>query len=413
VHDENEVKVGRDGREVKASGREESGEEEEEDEEEEEEQKERADGMDSDDSSVEFLRMTSISIRPVPNETPMQAAERALSNTSDNIDGLSRTHCRWREYNAVLKDTRTGGSSHNKELSKWWSMRKSEQKVCSQEADGFAVYGDMCDRHSRLLLGLYVIVSWLECAGMGLFTCWLRKENEVICEYRGDIRLERDADATLSDDLSPGSGKYAIDLPFQPPEYEGNPHERYVIDANRTWDCYARYANDASLGVLLDANLCNCTLLKGERLKPRRGRQQIFLRAEKEIAPDTELTVPYGPAYWTEAVRQSVHNAQTHAVSCRCISASSHDAAHCSMSGFTDTYSLVDVSAVSVVKECKAKEPEEEGDKVEESEDKQAERCLVAGMCGWEWSGLTPTEWSAAEVDVTVTHSGSERGSHQ
>ena len=184
-------------------------------------------------------------------------------------------------------------------------LSAAEQAQCDSSAEGFAVYGDVCEKHARALLGVYVDKSTAEGGGMGLFTAWPREPGEVICEYTGDVRLHKDIESSVD------AGKYAIELPVQPYQHHST-DSRYVIDAVRTTDGFARYANDLSLGEEDEKRMCNCEFRAGDDLRPPQNENRVFLTAVTAVVADSELSAPYGSEYWTDDLRESDGTPRTH-----------------------------------------------------------------------------------------------------
>ena len=242
------------------------------------------------------VRMTSIA-GTLPGETELHSAQRALSNTSDNADEptLDRTYCQWEHYHAYL--FMMDASWEHEELKPFFAMDRTRQARC--QPSGLPVYGDLCDRHARKLLGLVVRPSDRQHAGLGLFTVWLRRKGELICEYKGNVRLESNTRATSG----LHHGKYAIDLPHQP-SWHTDPTTRFVIDATRTTDGHARYINDFSLGRPEQNERNNCLFRRGSERTPQENKYKIYIEARTDIAADTELSASYGNEYWTDSMRR-------------------------------------------------------------------------------------------------------------
>ena len=120
---------------------------------------------------------------------------------------------------------------------------------------------------------LYVKKSGLKGAGKGLFTSKPIARGKKIVEYKGDITTWKEVDS------KDGMNGYIY--------YVTRDH---VIDAWKTKDALARYANDAKGLVREEGVLNNCTYqIEGLR---------VFIYAMKNIPAGSELLVGYGKEYW-------------------------------------------------------------------------------------------------------------------
>ena len=120
---------------------------------------------------------------------------------------------------------------------------------------------------------LYVKKSGLKGAGKGLFTSKPIARGKKIVEYKGDITTWKEVD---SKDGMNGYIYYVT--------------RNHVIDAWKTKDALARYANDAKGLVREEGVLNNCTYqIEGLR---------VFIYAMKNIPAGSELLVGYGKEYW-------------------------------------------------------------------------------------------------------------------
>jgi len=120
---------------------------------------------------------------------------------------------------------------------------------------------------------LYVKKSGLKGAGKGLFTSKPIARGKKIVEYKGEITTWKEVD---SKDGMNGYIYYVT--------------RNHVIDAWKTKDALARYANDAKGLVREEGVLNNCTYqIEGLR---------VFIYAMKNIPAGSELLVGYGKEYW-------------------------------------------------------------------------------------------------------------------
>ena len=238
----------------------------------------------------------------LPNETEMETAKRALSNTSDDASnpGLDRTYCLWKDYSLLL----TANLAMHSMLAEFVEMPDHEQERCTPP--GLPVYGDLCTQHASCLLGLEVRPSTQRRGGMGLWTVWDRRKKEVICLYKGNLRVVSDGESMAG----PHRGKYAIDMPQDVVEADPKAAldlKNLVIDATRTTDGFARYINDFSLGQPSRQHVHNCLFRPGEDCTPPLDKHMVFVEAKCKIRANTELSVSYGDNYWTNAMRRSEH----------------------------------------------------------------------------------------------------------
>ena len=215
---------------------------------------------------------------------------------------LDRTHCQWRMQYSYVATHWTFATGRFEELSQFcWKWTDEERERCAD--DGIATLGDLCDRHARVLLGVYVAPSREEGGGMGLFTSWKRQKGDVICEYKGNIQLQRphnDGDMALRQ-----LGRHVIVLP-SPHPLPASADGAWVIDAARTTDGFARFCNDSSLGLPEMRHRCNCIFRAGDDCVPPQDATRVFLEANKNITEHTELSVYYGgKSYWTDRMRKS------------------------------------------------------------------------------------------------------------
>jgi hypothetical protein len=143
------------------------------------------------------------------------------------------------------------------------------------ECARFTDKGHFCAQHAQLLLGVRVMSSRIPGAGEGLFAAGRDfGKGDVICEYLGTQMTSASFRASPS--------AYAVQL------YRG------VLDARRTCDGFARYANAAN-----KARQANAQLISERKLIGRRGSGgRIFLQATKTIHDGEEILVKYGAGYW-------------------------------------------------------------------------------------------------------------------
>ena len=198
---------------------------------------------------------------------------------------LDRTHCQWQQNHLFLMSNPS--TPINGGFQPFTQLTPTLQSVCSDE--GMPCYGDLCSRHAKRLLGLEVKASTERSAGLGLYTMWARRAGEVICEYKGNIRL------VLSSTLY--HAKYMVNLPERVPGHT-DPTTEYVIDASRSTDGFGRFINDLSHGEKPKPN--NCLFRRGGECRPPRDRYRYYIEASAAIPAYTELSISYGAAYWRE-----------------------------------------------------------------------------------------------------------------
>jgi hypothetical protein len=143
------------------------------------------------------------------------------------------------------------------------------------ECARFTDKGHLCAQHAQLLLGVRVKPSLIAGAGEGLFAAGREfHKGDVICEYLGTQMTTAAFRAKPS--------VFAVQL------YRG------VLDARRTCDGFARYANAANT-----ARQANAQLISERKLIGRRGSgSRIFMQATKAIQDGDEILVKYGSGYW-------------------------------------------------------------------------------------------------------------------
>lgn len=120
---------------------------------------------------------------------------------------------------------------------------------------------------------LKVARSGLPNAGLGLFACADFKRGERITEYKGKIRLWKEAKQ------EDGINGYLLRL-----------NNRLVIDARPLRSGFGRFANDA-------AGLSRAKGMRNNSQYLIYGRK-CFIEATRAIARGEEILVPYGRAFW-------------------------------------------------------------------------------------------------------------------
>lgn len=141
------------------------------------------------------------------------------------------------------------------------------------ECDCFVEKGNLCDDHAVVLLGVRVLPSMI--AGEGLFAVGKSfGRGSVICEYEGQFMTRAQFDASPS--------LYAADLGH------GD-----VIDARRSCDGFARYANAA-----MRRQDVNAQIIVEAGLVPGGSNRKAFLETTRDIADGEEILLAYGPKYW-------------------------------------------------------------------------------------------------------------------
>lgn len=143
------------------------------------------------------------------------------------------------------------------------------------ECARFSNKGFLCAQHARLELGVKVGLSSIAGAGEGLFAAGRDfHKGDVICEHLGTHMTKAAFQSNPS--------MFGVQL------YRG------VLDARRTSDGFARYANAANT-----ARQANAQLLTERKLIGRRGLgSRVFLQATKPIHDGEEILVKYGSGYW-------------------------------------------------------------------------------------------------------------------
>ena len=125
-----------------------------------------------------------------------------------------------------------------------------------------------CWQHMKKLKKLRVTKSKI--AGLGLWTTRLIKKGRKIADYTGELIVSNDKDY---------DNPYALQVRKHPPTF---------IDASRTNEPgLARYVNDC---------LNNC--INNAEFVVKNRNNTAYLRALRDIQPNEEITVDYGPEYW-------------------------------------------------------------------------------------------------------------------
>lgn len=218
--------------------------------------------------------------------------------SSSKSPAADRIRCQWHEYAAVLGSAPTNPAWHVSRRKFIAFADSSDQARCTD--DELPMLGDMCNRHARLVLGLEVRQSGQAGAGLGLWSLWPRVKGELICEYKGNVRLV--PNAHITDQLH---GTYAIPLPEQPDSHTDTA-THYVIDASRSTDGFARFINDFTLGRATHRLLSNCVCRRGAECNPTRPSVAYYIEANQQLAANTELSLSYGITYWTPEMLESV-----------------------------------------------------------------------------------------------------------
>ena len=141
------------------------------------------------------------------------------------------------------------------------------------ECHRWSTVGHLCAQHARLLLGVEVRLSGIPGAGEGLFVVRDFPRGHVLCEYKG--RIVSRAQWLLH------PSAYGVKL------YTGE-----TLDAVRTSDGFARYANSA-----MRAKDVNGQLISGAKLGRRGEGKRIYLQLTKAVKAGTEVLIAYGDEY--------------------------------------------------------------------------------------------------------------------
>ena len=139
----------------------------------------------------------------------------------------------------------------------------------------FTTKGDLCNQHCRALLGLKVRTSTIANAGLGLFTTRAFDRGDLLCQYKGRVMTSAEFKASPS--------AYGVRL------------WRGVLDARRSSDGFARYANAAAR-----VREVNAHLIADSKLRKGGSGSVIWLQATKPIPAGTEVLIRYGANYHTE-----------------------------------------------------------------------------------------------------------------
>lgn len=126
---------------------------------------------------------------------------------------------------------------------------------------------------SRFEKSLFIKKSLLPSAGKGLYTKEFIKKGALIVEYKGKVTTWENAD---HDD---GKNCYIYYM-----------NKNHVINAkdNKKW--LARYANDSKgISTLKDVRNNSTYIIKDKK---------VYIKAMKDIAPNSEILVGYGKEYW-------------------------------------------------------------------------------------------------------------------
>lgn len=167
-----------------------------------------------------------------------------------------------------------------------YSRNIASTTVVNSEADcdELTDVGHLCEQHAADLLGVKVLSSGIEDAGLGLFTTRSRRRGDYICEYLGRIV---------------SSAQFEI----QPDEYSVDISGGRVLSARCSTDGFGRYANDAR-----SSRDNNCLLMteatyvreyaNGNRMRLRGSEDRVCLVAKGDLEAGVELFVDYGREYW-------------------------------------------------------------------------------------------------------------------
>jgi len=141
------------------------------------------------------------------------------------------------------------------------------------------INGYLCKDHAKRYYHVEVKKSLFEYGGLGLFATQRIRENIPICPYLGPVmsRMEFDKDPSV----------YGLRL------YGGD-----IINPIRTWDCFARFANDCSFSHA-STMVNNCFFLSERDLAKMFGffsngtARRVWLVSKRDISAGEELCADY------------------------------------------------------------------------------------------------------------------------
>ena len=145
------------------------------------------------------------------------------------------------------------------------------------ECSNRAFHGYLCVDHAKKYYHVEVKQSKLSDAGLGLFATQRINESTLICPYLGPVVSRQQFDLAPSD--------YGLEAVVGE-----------IINPTRSWDCFARFANDLHLSEPLAVN--NCYFLSesdiGRMFCSFQGsKKKIWLVAKRDIARGEELYADY------------------------------------------------------------------------------------------------------------------------
>lgn len=248
-----------------------------------------------DDSMPASSDTSSVGDDEQAERAPSRTSARRASNATGQRKPTLYSYCRWRWWSRYLEHSDT--RPENVAFQEFGTMTADKQAQCDTD-DGIARYGDLCERHAKALFGVFVAKSTVRSGGFGLFTSWQRVKGERICEYTGIIRRQSNDD-TYEHATGAHSGKYALDLGTQPTSFGYSVNSHFVLDAPRSTDGFARFANDFAKGSADLKRQCNCVFRAGDDLaRQKQDWRLMFLESQAVIAAGSELSAWYGEPYW-------------------------------------------------------------------------------------------------------------------
>lgn len=148
--------------------------------------------------------------------------------------------------------------------------------ICCNGITNYTTFAHLIVNHLFRKLMLVVKKSRIKGAGMGLFTTSPIRKGDLIVEYQGERMTWAQAMKRYDNDIT--AARYLFHI-----------SDKNTIDAQRTMDALARYANDANgPGKTRLKNNSEYAIVKG---KP-------YIKASEKIGAGAEILVDYSGDYW-------------------------------------------------------------------------------------------------------------------
>ncbi|MCK6641148.1 MAG: SET domain-containing protein [Bacteroidia bacterium] len=148
--------------------------------------------------------------------------------------------------------------------------------MCCNGITNYTTFAHLIVNHLFRKLMLVVKKSRIKGAGLGLFTTSPIRKGDVIVEYKGERMTWAQAMKRYNNDIT--AARYLFHI-----------SDKNTVDAQRTMDALARYANDANgPGKTRLKNNAEYAVIKG---KP-------YIIASEKIGAGAEILVDYSGDYW-------------------------------------------------------------------------------------------------------------------